>query len=71
MKGLIKLFFLLAVLFCVSSIFRGGDYIRLISIKTGVNLSSLESLADSFRLDTFMSQRKNQERNKEDRTLGN
>jgi hypothetical protein len=70
-KGLIKLLILLAVVFCVSSIFKGGDYVRSISSKTGVNLHSLADLADSFRLETFMSQKKSQERNKEKRTLEN
>ena len=71
MKGLIKLIILLAVVFCVSSIFKGGDYIRLIGSKTGINLHSVAALADSFRLDTFMPQKKVRERDKEKRTLEN
>ncbi len=71
MKGLIKLIILLAVVFCVSSIFKGGDYVRLIGSKTGINLHSVAALADSFRLDTFMAQKKVRERDKEKRTLEN
>lgn len=70
-KGLIKLAILLAVVFCVSAVFKGGDYVRLISSKTGINLHSAADLADSFRLDTFMAQKKGQERQKENRVLGN
>jgi hypothetical protein len=70
-KGLIKLIILLAVVFCVSSIFKGGDYVRLIGSKTGINLHSVATLADSFRLDTFMAQKKVRERDKEKGTLEN
>ena len=71
MKGLIKLFFLLAVIFCTPSIFKGGDYIRLIGYKTGINLHSVADLADRFRLDTFITQKTDREREKESRALGN
>jgi hypothetical protein len=70
-KGLIKLIILLAVVFCVSSIFKGGDYVRLIGSKTGINLHSVAALADSMRLDTFMAQKKVWGRDKEKRTLEN
>ena len=71
MKGLIKLIILFAVVFCISSIFKGGDYVRMISGKTGVNLHSVAALADSFRLDTFMAKKKSQEMEKEKHTLEN
>lgn len=71
MKGFIKLIILIAVVFCVSSIFKGGDYVRLIGSKTGINLHSVATLADSFRLDTFVGQKKNLEMDKEKHRLEN
>ena len=58
MKGLIKLIVLLAIIFFVSSLFKGGDYIRRISNKTGINLYSLADAADSLRIDRFMEEKK-------------
>jgi|WetSurMetagenome_2_1015567.scaffolds.fasta_scaffold00152_17 hypothetical protein len=54
MKKLFYLLMLLLVLFVVSSVFKGGEYIRLISAKTGVNLGVAESIADSLSLGDFM-----------------
>jgi len=71
LKGLFKLFILVAVLFCVSAIFKGGDYVRLIESKTGINMPSLAALADSIRLDTFMSQKRGQEQQRENSKLTN
>ena len=65
MKVLIKLFFILIVCLLLSSIFKGGYYIRLIGSKTGINLNSVAEQADSLKLDTFMAKRKAQERQKE------
>jgi len=70
-KGLIKLFLFLAVCLLLSSIFKGGYYIRLISSKTGIDLHSAADLADSLRLDTFMAERKEQQRQKENNALAN
>jgi len=71
LKGLFKLFILAAILFCVSSIFKGGDYIRFIGSKTGVYLPSVAALADSLRLDSFIAQRKSHEQQKEESKLAN
>jgi hypothetical protein len=62
---------LLGLVFVVSSIFKGGDYIRLIGYKTGVNLHSIADVADSFRLDEFMASKSSQSQAKEKKKLGN
>lgn len=71
MKGLFKLFILLAVVFVVSSIFNGGDYIRLIGVRTGINLHAVADVADVFRLETFMTQKSREQRAKEKNFLSN
>ena len=70
-KGLIKLFFFLAICLLLSSIFKGGYYIRLIGDKAGIDLHSEADLADSLRLDTFMAEKRKQERQKESQALTN
>ena len=64
-KGLMKLLILLAVIFIISSIFKGGDYIRLIGKKTGINLHSVADKADSIRLDRFMDEKTREQRDRE------
>jgi hypothetical protein len=70
MKKLFFLLMLLGLVFVVSSIFKGGDYVRLIAFKTGVNLYSVADVADSFRLDDFMAKRSSESRAKEKRQSG-
>ena len=65
MKGLMKLLILLAVIFIISSIFKGGDYIRMIGNKTGMNLHSVADKADSIRLDRFMNEKTREQRDRE------
>lgn len=65
MKGLFKLLVFSAVIFFVSSIFKGGDGIRWIMVKTGVNLHGAADFADTFRLDDFMKQKRKDQREKE------
>jgi hypothetical protein len=70
-KSIIKLFFLLLVVIFVSSIFKGGDYIRTIGDISGINLETLADVADSMRLGNFMSEKQNEMRQKESSTLNN
>jgi len=65
MKGLIKLIVLLAVIFVISSLFKGGDYIRRISGTTGINLHSLAATADSLRIGKFIEEKKLERGDKE------
>ncbi len=65
MKGLLKLLVLLTVIFFVSSIFKGGDGIRWIMSKTGVNLHGMANTADTFRLDDFMKNQRKEQNEKE------
>jgi hypothetical protein len=62
---------LLGLVFVVSSIFKGGDYVRQIGYKTGINLHSIADVADSFRLDDFMSSKSSESQAREKRKLGN
>ena len=70
MKKLFLLLMLLGLVFAVSSIFKGGDYVRLIASKTGVNLHSVADIADSFRLDDFMAKGSAASKEKEKRQSG-
>ncbi len=65
MKGLIKLFVLMAVIFFVTSLFKGGDYIRLFGVRTGLGLQSLADTADSLRIEKFMEEKKHEQRQRE------
>jgi hypothetical protein len=70
MKKLFYLFVALVIAFFVSSVFKGGDYIRLISVKTGVSLGPLESIADSLSLGDFMSDHSRSVKSKEQKRIG-
>jgi hypothetical protein len=70
-KGLIKFLILLVVIFIVSSLFKGGDYVRSISNLTGIDLYSLADTADTMRIDRFMAEKKQTQGEKEKARLGN
>ena len=71
MKGLIKLLVLLVVVFFVSSLFKGGDYIRSIGNSTGINLHSVADKADTFRIERFMAEKKRTQGENEKGIIGN
>jgi hypothetical protein len=54
MKKLFWLITLLLLLFIVSSVFKGGEYVRRISSATGVNLKPVAEIADTLSLGDFM-----------------
>jgi hypothetical protein len=70
-KGLIKFLILLVVIFIVSSLFKGGDYVRSISNLTGIDLYSLADTADTMRISRFMAEKKQTQGEKEKARLGN
>ncbi len=70
MKGLLKLIVLLAVIFFVSSLFKGGYYVRQIGVKTGVGLHSLADFADTLRISKFMDEKKHEQSEKEKKLKG-
>jgi hypothetical protein len=70
-KGLIKLVIFLVVVFFISSLFKGGDYIRSIGNSTGINLHSVADKADTFRIERFMAEKKQNQGAKEKEILGN
>jgi hypothetical protein len=57
-KGLIKLLILIVVVFFVSALFKGGDYIRSIGELTGINVHSVADKADKYRIERFMAEKK-------------
>jgi hypothetical protein len=70
-KGLIKFLIFLVLIFIVSSLFKGGDYVRSISNLTGIDLYSLADTADTMRVERFMSEKKQTQGEKEKAILGN
>jgi hypothetical protein len=68
-KGLIKLIVLLAIVFFISSLFKGGDYVRQISNKTGIGLHSVADVADSLRIERFMAEKKQEHMEQEKKRL--
>ena len=70
-NGVIKLLVLLAFIFVISSLFKGGDYVRLLGKKTGISLHSVAEVADTIRIDRFMDNRKRDQRDREKALVGN
>jgi hypothetical protein len=70
-KGLIKFLVFLVVVFFVSSLFKGGDYIRSIGTLTGINLHSVADTADTLRIERFMAEKKRNQGEKEKALIGN
>jgi len=54
MKKLLYFIFALLAVFIISSMFKGGEYVRMISAKTGVSLGPLADIADTLSLGDFM-----------------
>jgi hypothetical protein len=70
MKKLFYLLMLLLFVFIVSSVFKGGDYVRLISVKTGVNLAPVAQIADSLSLGDFMDEQSEHSKGAQKRRVG-
>jgi hypothetical protein len=70
MKKLFYFLMLLLFVFVVSSIFKGGDYIRIISGKTGVDLGPVAQIADSLSLGDFMQEHKKETQKAQKRRAG-
>ncbi len=70
-KGLMKLLVLLIVVFFVSSLFKGGDYLRSIGHLTGINVHSIADVADTLRIERFMAEKKRTQGEKEKGIIGN
>ena len=70
MKGLMKLLVLLVVVLFISTLFKGGDYIRSISNLTGINLHSIADKADTLRIERYMAEKKRGQGEKE-KEIGN
>jgi hypothetical protein len=71
MKKLFYLIMFVLIVFIVSSIFKGGEYIRLISAKTGVDLAPVAQIADTLSLGDFMKSHSRQSVEKQKQRGGN
>jgi hypothetical protein len=71
MKKLFFFIMFILIVFIVSSIFKGGEYIRLISAKTGVDLAPIAQIADTLSLGDFMKTHSRQNLEKQKGRAGN